>query len=163
MDPSSVEIKKRVLMANKSFNGLKRQFRSQVLSIKNKIKLYKALIRPVLAYGSETWVLSKCDEAVLGVFERKILRAIFGPTNDNGDWRVKYNNELYTLYRESDIVTYIKINQLKWAGHVIRMEEQSATRRVLVAVVEGRRQRNRPKLRWEDGVMEDARKLGGEK
>jgi len=40
------------------------------------------------------------------------------------------------------------------------MEEQSATRRVLVAVVEGGRQRGRLKLRWEDGVMEDARKLG---
>jgi len=50
-------------------------------------------------------------------------------------------------------------------GHVIRIEEQSSTRRVLVAVVEGRRQSGRPKLRWEDGVMEDgvmedARKLG---
>jgi hypothetical protein len=33
-------------------------------------------------------------------------------------------------------------------------------KRVLVAVVEGRRQRGRPKLRWEDGVKEDARKLG---
>jgi len=64
--------------------------------IKNKIKLCKTLIRPVLAYDSETWVLSKCDEAILGVFERKILRAIFGPTNDNGEWRLKYNNELYT-------------------------------------------------------------------
>ena len=40
------------------------------------------------------------------------------------------------------------------------MEEQSPTRGVLVAVVEGRRQRGRPKLRWEDGVTEDARKLG---
>jgi len=39
----------------------------------------------VLAYGSETWVLSKFGEAILGVFERKILRAIFGPTNDNGE------------------------------------------------------------------------------
>jgi len=27
------------------------------------------------------------------------------------------------------------------------------TRRILVAVVEGRRQRGRLKLRWEDGVM----------
>jgi len=88
------------------------------------------------------------------------LRAIFGPTNDNREWRIKYNNELYTLYKESDIVTYIKINPLKWAGHVIRMEEQSPIRRVLVALLEGRRQRGRPKLRWEDGVMEDARKLG---
>jgi len=40
------------------------------------------------------------------------------------------------------------------------MEGQSATGRVLVAVVEGRRQRGRTKLRWEDGVVEDARKLG---
>ena len=88
------------------------------------------------------------------------MRAIFGPTGDNGDWRIKYNNDLYTLYKESDIVAYIKINRLKWAGHVIRMEEQSATRRVLVAVVEGRRQRDRPKLRWEDGVTEDSRKMG---
>jgi len=67
----------------------------------------------VLAYGSETWVLSKSDEAILVVFERKILRTIFGPTNDNGERRIKYNNELYTLYKECDIVTCIKINRLK--------------------------------------------------
>jgi hypothetical protein len=111
------------------------------------VKLYKTLIRPVLAYGSETWVLSKSDETILRVFKRKILRAIFGPTNENGEWRIKYNNELYTSYKESDIVTYIKINLLRWAGHVIRLEEQNPARRVLVAVVEGRRQRSRPKLR----------------
>jgi hypothetical protein len=64
------------------------------------------------------------------------------------------------LYKESDIATYIKINRLRWAGHVIRLEEQNPARRVLVAVVEGRTQRGRPKLRWEDGVKEDARKLG---
>jgi hypothetical protein len=57
--------------------------------IKNKVKLYKTLISPVLAYGgSETWVLSKSEETILGVFERKILRAIFGPTNENGERRI---------------------------------------------------------------------------
>ena len=54
------------------------------------------------------------------------------------------------MYKESDTVTYVKMNRLKWAEHVIGMEEQSNTRRVLVAVVEGRRHRGRPKLRWED-------------
>jgi hypothetical protein len=116
------------------------------------IKLYKTLIRPVLAYRSETWVLSKSDKTILRIFERKNFRAIFGPTNENGKWRIIYNNELYTLYKDSDTVTYIKINRLRWAGHVIRLEEQNPARRVLVAVVEGRRQRGRPKLRWEDGV-----------
>jgi hypothetical protein len=129
------------------------------LSIKNKVKLYKTLMRPVLAYGAETWVLSKSDKNILKVFERKILRAIFGPTNKHGEWRIKYN-ELYTLYKESDIVTYIKINRLRWAGHVIRLEGQTPARRVLVAVVEGRTQRGRPKLIWEDSVREDTRKLG---
>ena len=73
----------------------------------------------MLAYGSDTWVLSKSDENILGVLERKILRAIFGPTNENEEWRIKYDNELYTLYEESDIGTYIKIKRLRWAGHVI--------------------------------------------
>jgi len=114
--------------------------------------VYKTLIKPVMAYGSETWVLSKSDEASLGVFERKVLRAIFGPTNDNGEWRIKYNDELYTLCKDSDIITYIKINRLRWAGHVIRLEKQNPARRVFAAVVDGRRQTGRPKLRWEDGV-----------
>jgi hypothetical protein len=58
-------------------------------------------------------------QARLGVFERKVLRAIFGPTNDNGEGRIKYNDELYTLYKDSGILTHIKINRLRWAGHVI--------------------------------------------
>jgi len=35
-----------------------------------------------------------------------------------------------------------------------------ATWSVLLQMLEGRRQRGRPKLRWEDGVMDDAMKLG---
>jgi hypothetical protein len=68
--------------------------------------------------------------------------------------------DTYTVYKKSDIVTYTKVNLLRWAEHVIRLDEQSPTRRILVAVVEGKRQKGRPKLRWEDGVMDDARKLG---
>ena len=64
------------------------------------------------------------------------------------------------MFKECNIVTYIKLNRLRWAGHVIRLEEQNPAGRVLVAVVERRRQRGRSKLRWEDGVRNDAKKLG---
>jgi hypothetical protein len=67
---------------------------------------------------------------------------------------------LYAYLNSLHVSSYIKINRLRWAGHVIRLEEHRPTRRVLTAVVEGRRQSGRPKLRWEDGVMDDARKLG---
>ena len=75
-------------------------------------QLYMLFFFFVLAYGCETWVPSKSDEARLGVFERNVLRAIFVPKNDNGEWRIKYSDELYTLYKDSDIITYIKINPL---------------------------------------------------
>ena len=114
----------------------------------------------MLAHGSEICVLSKSDEARIGVFERKVLRAIFEPTNDNRDLKIKYNDEIYTLYKDSEIITYIKISSLMWAGHVIRLEDQNPARRVFAAVVEGRRQKGRPKQRCENGVTGDAKKLG---
>jgi len=36
----------------------------------------------------------------------------------------RWNNELYSLYKELNIVEDIKIRRLEWAGLVIRMEEE---------------------------------------
>jgi hypothetical protein len=52
------------------------------------------LIREVLFYGSETWVLTKRDENQLLVFERKVLRTICDPKIENGVYRRRYNHEL---------------------------------------------------------------------
>jgi hypothetical protein len=48
--------------------------------------MYKALIRPVLTYASETWAVSKINEWRLSLFERKALRCIFGAKQENGKW-----------------------------------------------------------------------------
>jgi hypothetical protein len=44
-------------------------------------------------YGVETWVLSKADELRLGVFERKILRIIYGPICEGAAWKSRYNED----------------------------------------------------------------------
>jgi hypothetical protein len=44
------------------------------------MELYRTAIRPVVTYTSETWVLKETVIQKLLVFERKILRRIFGPT-----------------------------------------------------------------------------------
>jgi len=54
---------------------------------KYKVITYKTLIKPVLMFGAETWVLSKADELRLGVSERKILRRIYGPVCEGAIWR----------------------------------------------------------------------------
>ena len=72
-----------------------------------KIKLYKALIRPVVVYGSESWVLTENVKQKLLVFERKILRRIFGPTQKvDGEWRLKTNEELENAIRYENIVRH---------------------------------------------------------
>jgi len=49
---------------------------------------------------------------------------------------------------------------LRWAGHVIGEDDDYLSRRVLLSEKGGKRPRGRPRLRWEDGVKEDAAKLG---
>jgi len=46
---------------------------------------------------------------------------IYGPINNNGIWRTRYNNELYTLYYELDIVNVIKVGTMSWLGQLLRM------------------------------------------
>lgn len=41
------------------------------------------LIRPAILHGSETWPLRKKDEKRFIVFERKVLRKMYGPVKDD--------------------------------------------------------------------------------
>ena len=72
-------------------------FRSRLVSKKSKLKLYWSVIRPVVTYGCEVWVLIETIKKKnnLMIFERKVLRKIFGPTKErDGTWRIKTNDEL---------------------------------------------------------------------
>ena len=105
-------------------------------------------------------MLSKQDEHRLSIFERKMLRRIYGPVMDRGRWRIRTNQELYQLCGENDIVKFCKLSRLRWAGHVIRQDDDNLSRKVLLSEPGGKRPRGRPRLRWEDGVEEDVARLG---
>ena len=85
----------------------------------------------LLCYGSVTWTLTQTAEQMLNTSERKILRRIYGPTQEGGRWRPRWNSELYSLYNEPNIVEDIKIRTLGWAGHIIRTDEESIPKKVL--------------------------------
>ena len=64
--------------------------KSRTLNRSSKLKIYKSLIRLVLAYGCEAWTLTNRDEGHFRIFERRILRKVFGPVqNEDGFWIVK--------------------------------------------------------------------------
>ena len=76
-----------------------------------------------MIYASETWVLKETITQKLLVFERKILRRIFGPTKENQIWRVKTNAELDKLIKLKNIINHIKAQRLSWSGHIQRMPD----------------------------------------
>ena len=78
----------------------------------------------------ETWVLKENIIQKLLVFERKILRGIFGPTKGNQTWRIKNNEELEKLTKHENTVNYIKAQRLNWFGNIQRMPEARATKKI---------------------------------
>jgi hypothetical protein len=60
--------------------------------------------------------LSKEDGNMLRIFERRILRMIYGQINDNCMWRARYNNELYTVYDKLDTVKSVTNRKIEVAG-----------------------------------------------
>ena len=58
------------------------------------LEVEEGLIRPVVTYAAETWVLKENEINQL-TFERNITRKIYGCTRTaDGHWRIKTNQEM---------------------------------------------------------------------
>jgi hypothetical protein len=73
------EIKSRLNSGNACYYSVQNLLSSRLISKNLKIKIYKAVILPVVLYGCETWSLTLGEEHRLRVFENRVLRRIFGP------------------------------------------------------------------------------------
>ena len=65
--------------------------------------------------------------------------------------------------KKPTIIETISLNRLLWFGHVERMEENRILKRVPVLYMNlgTTRLRGRPRNRWQGGVREDGRIVGG--
>ena len=63
------------------------------------------------------------EERALAVFERKILRKIYGPVKENELRRTRQNDELEAIIKGENIVRFIKCQRIRWLGRIERMQE----------------------------------------
>jgi hypothetical protein len=156
----SLETQRRIQTANGHFFGLRKNLQSSHLSRQTKSTIHKTLIRPVLLYGSETWVLTKREENQLFVFEKKVLRTICGPKIENGVYTRRCNHELDKEFDSPNALTVTKTSKLRYASYMIRRPEDLPQKALFRAKPNGRRNQGRPKSRWANGVNSDSLALG---
>ena len=66
------------------------------------------------------------------IFERKIMRKVFGPTRiEEGYWRIKTNQEINDILKGENIIGFIKKQRLNWLGHVERMSEDNNVKKYI--------------------------------
>jgi hypothetical protein len=58
---------------------------------------------------TQSWTVGKHGENLLGAFERKVLRKIFGLVLENGCWRKRNNPKIHKLCAEYDAAKFIKL------------------------------------------------------
>jgi len=116
---------------------------------------YRTVIRTRVIYASERRVVKENIIRKLLVFGRKILRGIFGPKKENQTWRIKNNEELDKLIKHENAVNYIKAQRLSWFGHIQRMPEARAIKKIFKCNPLTTRPRGRPKYRGEDNIIQD--------
>ena len=115
---SDQEVSRRIGLATGAVNSINKSiWRCRYLCRRTKLRVFKALILPVLLYGSETWTLSSALESRLDAFCNKSLRRIMGYS-----WQDHVSNR--RLHRETGmgpVTCIIRDRQLRLYGHLARL------------------------------------------
>ena len=127
---------------------LKRVLSNRGLGMAKKC-LYEGVIVPTALYGAEAYGMSSAERRNMNVLEMKCLRSLVGVWRMDG---VRNDEVRRRAGIERELASRADQGVLRWFGNVERMDAYCMARRVLIAEVNRRRVRGRPRLGCMDGV-----------
>jgi len=152
------EIDNRLAKANSSFGRLKeRVWTNHDLKTSTKIAVYRAVVLTTLLYGCESWVLYRCHIKVLERLHQRCLRSIL---------RIHWSDHVTnTAILEKaglpSIEALVTKTQLRWAGHVSRMNNDRLPKQVFFGeLASGHRTVGAPKKRFKDTLKKTLKNYG---
>ncbi|KAE9418383.1 hypothetical protein Angca_004148, partial [Angiostrongylus cantonensis] len=113
--------------------------------------LFDSTVLPALTYASETWSLRKQDERSLSVIERAVERTMLGVSRFTQVRDGIRTSDLHQRPKIKDAVLYAKQSKIRWAGHVMRMNDNRWTRVVSDWIPRDvKHTAGRPPTRWSE-------------
>ena len=142
------EIQHRICCASTSLKNLRnRVFDNNVLRRDTKVMIYKAICITTLLYGSEAWVTYRCHLKTLEKFYQRCLRTLLCIRWENRRTNISILMEANATSIEAMVIQ----NQLRWAGHCIRMSENRLPRQVFCTqLIHNMRTRGGQRKRFKD-------------
>ena len=125
-------------------------FKSRDITLSTKVHLVKAMVFPVVMYGSESWTIKKAEcrrtDAVELWCWRRFLRV---------PWTARRSNQsiLKEISAGCSLEGLILKLKLQYFGHLMRRAD-SLEKVLMLGKIEGRRRRGRQKTRWLDGIID---------
>ena len=157
----SMEISQRIHAGHRAYYKYRHIMQHKRISRSTKMRVYKTAIRPTVTYAAETMNITKSDEEKIKIFERQMIRKIYGPKVVSDDHvQILMNHEIDKILDGDDIVKNMKVQRLRWYGHIMRMNKNRLVRKITEWKPRTSRHRGRPASRWEDQAIEDMRSAG---
>ena len=145
----SNEIKRRLLLGRKVMTNLDSILKSRDISLPTKVRLVKAMVFPVVMYGSESWTIKKAEHRRIEAFElwcwRRLLRV---------PWTARKSNQsiLKEISPGCSLEGLMLSLKLQYFSHLMRRAD-SLEKTLMLGKIEGRRRRGQQKMRWLVGVI----------
>lgn len=156
-----VDVAKRIEAAGGAFGALRKCiFASSSISFAAKRAVYATLVLSILLYGSESWCVTEKLYNQLRTFHHRCIRAMCRVTRKHTRNHRISTLELLRRTGLSSIDVYVTRRQLRWAGHVARMDFSRLPRKMLSSWVRSKRPRGAPQYTYGRGLMKSLRKAG---
>ncbi|BHF83235.1 hypothetical protein SprV_0802637700 [Sparganum proliferum] len=121
------EVANRISKASKDFGRLQSTvWNRHGLQLSTKLKMYKAVILPTLLYGAETWTAYTKQARRLNHFHLSCLRRIL-----RLNWQDRIpDTDVLERTGILSIYTILRQMQLRWSGHLVRMDDERLPKRL---------------------------------
>ena len=152
------EITQRISKASAAFGRLTdRLWKNHDIKLSTKISVYRAAVLTSLLYGCETWTPYRKHVNQLECFHMRCLRFIC-----NIRWQDHVpNTKVLEMCGITSVQSLLLKSQLRWAGHVVRMDDSRIPKALLYSQLkEGRRRMGRPCLRYKDTLKSNLKSCG---
>nr|VZI39365.1 unnamed protein product [Spirometra erinaceieuropaei] len=126
------------------------------LQLSTKLKMYKAVILPTLLYGAETWTLYAKQVRRLNHFHLSCLRRIL-----RLNWQDRIpDTDVLERTGILSIYSMLRQMQLRWSGHLMRMDDERLPKRLFYGdVATGSRRQGGQIRRYKDTLKSSLKRL----